>query len=500
MNKLSWHRTPLLTIVFFAAKEIRALVRNITNLLPVLAAVVVTDKLWVTYSVIGAYLTYIVIRAVLNQRYFLYSLADDAIHLRSGILGKTNLTLKYERIQQAEIDQSWYLRPFGLVTLRIDSAGSAGKEVEIPGLSMTRAHYLRERMLDGTATADATTECVADTDAVAEQAVDTAVTKPVKHIQFPLGEVFRAGLIDNKIFVIFAVLMYPITQGDFFEELVIPWLTKQLSFIQSSAIMSIGIVVLTILVMFFIAIGLTMLRYYSLQLTVVDQLYQARMGLLSIRTLGFRYEKLQRVQIRQNIRSRLLRRYTASVNQLQPRATGQQQESTTFVLPILTVEQLSQFCQWLGLPRTDTLLWQKIHFISLLHPSFWIALTAPAIALTCYLNDVTGLVSLAIAAGTWVLLQAYAVARWHRYGFVIEHGWLAKRHGVFGRKENWYPLYKAQQISVYQSPWLRVLGYAHLVIHSAAGTEMIKYQPYQTAVALQQEWVQRIGTDFRRWM
>src|SRR5690554_6315503 len=143
MNKLSWHRTPLLTIVFFAAKEIRALVRNITNLLPVLAAVVVTDKLWVTYSVIGAYLTYIVIRAVLNQRYFLYSLADDAIHLRSGILGKTNLTLKYERIQQAEIDQSWYLRPFGLVTLRIDSAGSAGKEVEIPGLSMTRAHYLR---------------------------------------------------------------------------------------------------------------------------------------------------------------------------------------------------------------------------------------------------------------------------------------------------------------------------------------------------------------------
>lgn len=488
MSNLSWQRTPLLTIGFFIAKEVRDLVRNITNLLPALAAIVVTDKLWIPYAVGGAYLTYIVVRAILNQRFFLYALAEDAIHIRSGIFGKTNLTLKYERIQQAEIDQSWYFRPFSLVTLRVDSAGSAGKEVEIPGLTIALAHQLRQRML---------------AESTMPQEVEIEVSAPPSHtktVSFPIGEVFRAGLIDNKIFVIFAVLMYPITQGSFFEDTIIPWFNEQLSFIQDSALLSISIVVVTLAVILFLAIGLTMLRYYGLELTVADQRYQARMGLFTIRTLSFRYEKLQRVLFQQNIRSRLLRRYSARVNQLQPVAQSQQVEGGAFVLPVLTHEQLAQLCDWLGIPPRHELTWHKIHFIALLNPSFWVGLTAPAIALVCYFNEVSASLSLIVGAGSWLVLQTYTVAWWHCYRFTLTQGWLAKRQGVLGRRETWYPLYKAQQITVYQSPWLRLLGYANLVIHSAAGTEVIKYQPYETAVALQAEWIQRIGTDTRRWM
>src|SRR5690606_39014988 len=147
MPELTWQRTPLLTIGFFIAKEVRHLIRNITNLLPVLAVIFVSNSAWLPYAVGGGYVAFIIISAILNHHFFLYALADDAVHLRTGVFGKKSLTLKYERIQQAEIDQSWYFRPFGLVILRVDSAGSAGKEVEIPGLSIDAAQQLRQRML-----------------------------------------------------------------------------------------------------------------------------------------------------------------------------------------------------------------------------------------------------------------------------------------------------------------------------------------------------------------
>lgn len=41
MSELSWQRTPLITIAFFLLKQLKQLVTNITNLIPVFAAIFV---------------------------------------------------------------------------------------------------------------------------------------------------------------------------------------------------------------------------------------------------------------------------------------------------------------------------------------------------------------------------------------------------------------------------------------------------------------------------
>jgi uncharacterized membrane protein YdbT with pleckstrin-like domain len=217
--------------------------------------------------------------------------------------------------------------------------------------------------------------------------------------------------------------------------------------------------------------------------------------------VSFRYQKLQRVQLRQNLRGRLLKRFSVRVSQLQPSTHAQQQSgSSSFVLPVLTQNLVEELGNWLKLPRSADLDWQGISFIALLNPSFWIALIAPALALTAYANDIPLITGLISAALIWFAIQAYAIARWRNYGFTINNGWLAIKRGVFGRKENWYPLHKAQQVDVYQSPWLRLLGYADVLVHTAAGPEVIKYQPVSSALAMQREWATMIGSNHQRWM
>jgi Predicted membrane protein len=494
MTELVWQRTPLLTIGFFIAKEVRNLVRNITNFIPVLAAIFVSNSEWLPYAVIGGYLVFIMVSAILNHRFFLYALADDAVHLRTGVFGKKSLTLKYERIQQAELDQSWYFRPFDLVILRVDSAGSAGKEVEIPGLPIGLAQDLRQRMLAQTNTNQADSElAIADSEKT-EPPADTEMT-------FSMSEIVRAGIMDNKIFVLLAVLIYPLSQTDVLEETLVPWLEANVSFIEESLWLNIGLAVAALSLLFILAIGVTLVRYYNLHFSILNERYQARSGLFTIRTVSFRYQKLQRVQLRQNLRGRLLKRFSVRVSQLQPSAHAQQQSgSSSFVLPVLTQNLVEELGNWLKLPRSANLDWQGISFIALLNPSFWIALIAPALALTAYANDIPLITGLISAALIWFAIQAYAIARWHNYGFTINNGWLAIKRGVFGRKENWYPLHKAQQIDVYQSPWLRLLGYADVLVHTAAGPEVIKYQPVSSALAMQREWSTMIGSNHQRWM
>lgn len=502
MTELVWQRTPILTIGFFIAKEVRNLIKNITNFIPVLAAIFVTDSSWLPYAIGGGYLVFIIVSAILNHHFFLYALTDDAVHLRTGVFSKKSLTLKYERIQQAELDQTWYFRPFGLTILRVDSAGSAGKEVEIPGLSIELAQSLRQQMLAEAKRATLSTndsETPNNADAEPPSSSTASITPDlVRH--YNISELVRAGIYDNKLFVLLAVLIYPVSQTDILEDHLVPWLEANVAFVEQSIWLNIGLAAAVLLLLFVLAIAVTVVNFYNLTLTIDNQRYQTRQGLFSIRTVSFRYHKLQRVRIRQNLRARLLGRFSMRVSQLQPSASAQQQQSAAFNLPVLTQNGMYEICRWLRLPNANQINWQKVSPVALLQPSFWIALTAPITATISYLNIESLGLALLLGASVWASLQLYAVARWQRYGFTQAEGWLGVRSGVFGSKQNWYPVYKAQQIDVYQSPWLRLLGYADVIVYTAAGAEVIKYQPAALAAQLQQEWIATVAQNRSRWM
>lgn len=504
MSELNWQRTPLITIAFFWLKQLKQFVTNISNLIPVLAAIFVAGKnaLWLPFALAGGYLVFTIMNAILQQRFFLYAIADDAVHIRSGLFNRQHLTLRYERIQQAEIHEAWYFRPFQLTILSVDSAGSAGKEVMIPGLAIPLAQELRQRML-------AAHDTIAPS-AATEPTESTGASANVFEQRFPVSEIIRAGIIDNKLFVLLAVLIYPVSQLDLLEDYVVPWVQANVAWLSedNAWLLVSGAVIAGLVLLFLLAIIVSLITYHDLHLTIQGERFQAKSGALSIRTLSFRYPKLQAVYVRRNLRARLLQRSVVRVSQLQPRqgqagSHGGQQ----FILPVVDTTFLARFRKQLRLPEPALIHWQRLSNLALLGPSMWLAVLVPIAAGVLFLVAESGAIGLILAAFGWLLLQTLIFLRWRNYGYSFvtsstqpSEQWFAVRRGIFSRNENWYPRHKVQQIDVWQGPWLRFLGFAHLVLHTAAGSEYIEFLPYQQAVRLQQEWTEEIAHNHRRWM
>lgn len=60
-----------------------------------------------------------------------YELTDDALIFRKGIFVKQEIIVPYERMQTIKKNQWFYMVPFGLVRLMVETAAHSGKEAEV---------------------------------------------------------------------------------------------------------------------------------------------------------------------------------------------------------------------------------------------------------------------------------------------------------------------------------------------------------------------------------
>src|SRR5690606_9696438 len=118
------------------------------------------------------------------------------------------------------------------------------------------------------------------TGANSEQATgDTVAPKPDLVRHYSVGELIRAGIFDNKLFVLLAVLIYPVSQTDILEERLLSWLEANVTFIEQSLWLNIGLAIAVLSLLFVLAIAVTVVNFYSLTLTINNQRYQTRQGL-----------------------------------------------------------------------------------------------------------------------------------------------------------------------------------------------------------------------------
>lgn len=104
---------------------------------PRLAAVVAA-----TVAVVGAAL------AALRYRRWRFSLDDDALELRRGVLTHVETTVPYVRVQHVDTRRGPVERGVGLARVVVYTAGSRGADVTVPGLSPDRARDLRDALRD----------------------------------------------------------------------------------------------------------------------------------------------------------------------------------------------------------------------------------------------------------------------------------------------------------------------------------------------------------------
>ncbi|MBK5920510.1 hypothetical protein CCR80_05570 [Rhodothalassium salexigens] len=95
---------------------------------------------------LGAVLVGVTIWAVLAYRRFRFRLGVARFDLFRGVVNRERLSLDLERVQTVNLDQPAFFRPFGLFSVSLETAGSSGREVRLPGVSRAFADRLRNRV------------------------------------------------------------------------------------------------------------------------------------------------------------------------------------------------------------------------------------------------------------------------------------------------------------------------------------------------------------------
>ncbi|AHF99218.1 membrane protein [Halostagnicola larsenii XH-48] len=87
-----------------------------------------------------------VVLALVRYRRFRYAVTDEGVYVRRGLLTVNETVVPPESIQQVDVDEPLLSRPFGLVSVRIYTAGTFGGRVAISGLARETATDLADRL------------------------------------------------------------------------------------------------------------------------------------------------------------------------------------------------------------------------------------------------------------------------------------------------------------------------------------------------------------------
>jgi putative membrane protein len=503
----NWRRTSPVAVVFYLSRPVtqlgKGLAPAVVILLAGMSSMSGSSKALAVTGVITM-LAVAVVFSVLSWLRFRYRINGDRVLVRSGVLHREELSIEFNRIQNVSIREPFYMRPFSLSLLSIDTAGSQGKEVVLSGIDKTIAIELRDTML-----------------AQAVPAVDDETAdQPAPSTSSLLLTRSRKDIVVYGLTVNF-ILWVLVAVGAFFgdwettEKLVI-WVVQHirpedvLAAINPDAgffgrlLVITALFIAALLMLPLISIIGALFRHDGYRLSVEGETYRKNSGLLTKHDESLKRHKIQAMVLKQNFIARYLARTNVQLRVAQAgTGTGGGQLPTgakaSFLVPALHPQEVHTLsAEFLPGCETEKVQLSRINRHRLAFVVLGVSLLpilAPTIVLSVLLSwKFTALLPLALAI-VWAGLSRY----WKQtgYGVVGEYGFI--RHGFIGTQTTVFPLFKVQRVDIIQTPGQRKRGLAQLSIHLASHTLNMPYVPVEDAHAFRDLALYYVESERRCW-
>ncbi len=481
----TWHRLSPLSGFIFLVRAGRGLTQALPGLLPAYFFFRNSDHGNLLPIAITLVLGFAILFPVLSWYFFQYRLGDSQVQVKSGIIKRKRITLEYGRIQGVNVTQNPIFRLANLFSLQLDTAGSAKEEVTLPGVASTVVEWVRHRSQENTAPV--------------QRQGNSA------YLSLTLRQVVIVGLTSNAL-VFVAVLLAPIfsLSDTIIDRVAQRWLANYseslaqtlagfptLAVVALLAAAAIGIIV------FLAAISVlgSVLRYGRFQLHKKPDRVVSTAGLVTRHEQSLRLKKIQTLRIYQNIRQRLLSCFRVTLTQAASEQVGEKGSLTVPYVDRTKAENL--LTEIFGLSDWG---WAYSNIDSRFVFRTWRNYFAIPVSI--------GTLLLAWEYGGWAFvgllllipLYGFVRLRYRRWGYAFEdhHGFV--RQGLFGIRKTVFELFRAQQVTVAQSPFQRRKGLASLSISLASETVTIPYISYTQARQLQNKILFLAETDPREWI
>ena len=309
-----WRRISPFAIVVFFASTIRTIIGNGINLATSFGIVALLSSLdflssgplWALAVLLA--LAGIGIRALVRYWFFRFRLEEDRILIRQGFLKRTALDLPFDRVQAIHVERSLMHRLFGLVTVRIETSGSAAAEGLLSTISSELADWLRDRV-----ERDCGINPVAAPGNLAFPVpADPEAPAPHTLLRLKNGDMVRIGLADYRIFLLAAALGGVTSESwlDGVADSVASMFADRS--LQILVVAAIGLVFLIAIVFTLAALASAFLRHHDFTLWRKGTVLHSRGGLLTQKEVVVEVARVQCIALSQNLVMRWFRRFKLS--------------------------------------------------------------------------------------------------------------------------------------------------------------------------------------------
>ncbi|MFT6095646.1 MAG: putative membrane protein [Nonlabens sp.] len=488
-------------IAFYLYKSIKGL------LLYFVFAAVGTNSMGKYGMFMTAFIAFIALASlvspVLKYLYFTFHIEGDELIIQKGLLQKERKSIPLERIQSININQNVVQRILGIVSLEVDTAGSKGKELEIPGLEKAFASEFKELLQERKEEINVEEEVIENAQkyfvdsnndgyegalleatekipAIPSQKTRTTARNLTETTILQLGilDILKVGITQNHLKS--GGLAIGLAFGSWFqvnellEEYLGDWI-QQFSMENVISSTSAGLVFIALVLFLFfsvvISVALAINKYWDFSIVKKGTDLEVKMGLFNKKEIKIPLKKVQILEFHSNPLRKLLGFQTAQIFQAQSTENKQGSVSVPackevhrmmlqnliFKQPVETTEQELK-CN----PYSHAKLRFYILSVFLL----------PLVGAAFYVEEYAGIVLL-------ILLFCISIFMAFMYGknsrvikdedfVVFKKGWLFPQTVIS-------PIFKTQAVEKWRSIFLKRRKEAHLKLHTAAGTRGLRY-------------------------
>lgn len=447
---------------------------NIKKLIfPALIAVLGTrSSSWELYALAGAALVSII--SIIQYRFYRYWLEDDQIRVKEGIIFRNLRQVKYNKIQNLNLIQSPLHRIFGVVKVQLESASGGKPEAIINVIDLAAVEELKAILRQHDAIETDQTEGL-------EQEQEAVKRSSILSLNF--GEIVRYGLISNKGLIAVAIFFGFMSQFidadtpgnvsamkasfNYISDGVAQLVPETSMF--GTILFSLVFIILGLLFLWFLSIGMALLKFHDFKLIKNNQKLAATMGLLTRLQATIPMKRIQTITVHNSWLHQAFDRIGVTIETAGGVNTEQQGVTMKQVAPVLpSNERLNFLTQIQSDQDWSEINWQPIEARAWRRVFKIVVFISTFILLTLLVHSVwTYGIALSIAI---ICAFFYAKAYIKNAGYHISDQMAAFKSGVIFKKETYVRLPKVQTVRIKESFFDRRHKMATLELDTAGAT------------------------------
>jgi putative membrane protein len=521
-----WQRLSLISILYFTIRNFTNSAQVLIYTIPALAiSFNIWDNLLSPEVLIGAGILFLStsVSGVISFLMYKFRVHNQHVEIHHGVFQRRYTNLPLWRIQNVKIERPFYYRPFGYALVVLDTAGSGKEEAKIVAVPEDYAEALKKQVLYEKALHDeGDLDCLPNeylsdeqsssfpTPRTRTKAIDSSHSNEEVLNRRSVKDIIIHGITNNRVWIILGAA------APFYDDvfgLVSEWLAdkglqlNQLVGEQTVAWWQFGLYAFVILMMLMalvalLSVGGALFTFYGYTLSRTGDRYIRRSGLLNKLEVSMRASRIQMITAKQDWLDKILKRVNLYFEQNS--TAGQQMQElmspNKLIVPSVTEDEAFALSQEV-MPECD-LRGQDYHPISKRFITFWLfaGWTLPFItfftigALSSHLDIMLG--SLVVFSAVSLLLTL----RWWRWGIAYDSKYVYIRRGRIGIDYQCFEPYKAQQVIVKQSVFMKRRKQATVKFVLASGAVTVPFLPEDYANKLADSVLFEVESTRRSWM